>query len=126
MLYFSILKTAEPQTKAKLVEAALQGVAKFAHLVNVDFFRDLMKVLRSIIAACRASTVGDIREGAPPDGGLAVRLQLLCISTAFQLLTGQGKLQRPVSLLFLLPFFSSFPSTPHPFGPKCLNHYRAD
>ena len=79
MLYFSILKNSRP---TPLLPAALQGISKFAHLVNIDFFKDLMKVLKDLML--RAS---DTKED---DFSTDVRRGLLCIVTAFELLTGQG------------------------------------
>ncbi|KAI0030754.1 nucleolar complex-associated protein-domain-containing protein [Vararia minispora EC-137] len=84
VLYFRILKHPAP---TPLLPAALRGVSKFAHLVSVDFFKDLMAVLRDLIA----------RDADPADGDTAtdtadrVRLRLACIITAFDLLSGQGE-----------------------------------
>jgi len=41
VLYFRILKNPLP---TPLLPGALQGISKYAHLVNIDFFKDLMKV----------------------------------------------------------------------------------
>ena len=73
VLYFSILKNPRP---TPLLPAALQGLSKFAHLVNIDFFKDLMKVLKELI----------VRD----EGN--VQHCLLCIVTAFELLSGQGEI----------------------------------
>ena len=57
-------------------------------MVNIDFFKDLLKVLKNLIS---------MEESAPEDGGiesptsiLPVSRQLMCIVTAFELLSGQG------------------------------------
>jgi nucleolar complex protein 3 len=89
VVYFSILKAAKP---SPLLSAALQGIARFAHMVNIDFFRDLLAVLREIMV--RTSGVDDEEENdteAPTiDQEERLRLQILCVLTAFELLTGQG------------------------------------
>ena len=92
MLYFSILKNPRP---TPLLPAALRGIARFAHLVNVDFFKDLMNTLKEIVgdsAMENPATDGQEGEAAANEeeriDGLALRLQ--CIITAFELLTGQG------------------------------------
>lgn len=91
MLYFSILKN--PQ-RSPLLPAALEGITSFAHHINVDFFRDLLAVLRRIIldqyeinddeeeVQSKLDVVGDSES---------VRLRLLAIVTAFDLLSGQGE-----------------------------------
>ncbi|TRM57583.1 nucleolar complex-associated protein-domain-containing protein [Schizophyllum amplum] len=83
VLYFRILK--QP-TFTPLLPAALRGIARFAHLVNIDFFRDLMAVLRELVDR-RAS---DSEEHAA-DEGAELYVRLLCINTAFELLSGQGE-----------------------------------
>jgi nucleolar complex protein 3 len=60
--------------------------------VNIEFFRDLLIVLKSIV-------IGDVEEDEEDDqiridvvgNGADVRLRLLAIVTAFDLLSGQGK-----------------------------------
>ena len=62
-------------------------------MVNVDFFKDLLQVLKDLIS---------MEESAPEDGGIEsptsihmlepVSRQLMCIVTAFELLSGQGSL----------------------------------
>ncbi|KAG6820591.1 hypothetical protein H0H93_014507 [Arthromyces matolae] len=46
VLYFRILKNPHP---TPLLPAALQGISRFAHLVNIDFFKDLLSVLKDLI-----------------------------------------------------------------------------
>ena len=79
-LYFRILK--DPSS-APLLPAALHGISKFAHLVNVDFFKDLMAVLKKIISPDE----GPSSEVTSTD---QLHIRLLCIVTAFELLSGQG------------------------------------
>lgn len=88
VLYFRILKNPNP---TPLLPAALRGIARFAHLVNLDFFKDLMLVLKDLMARSPDD------DSAQPFGieilphVSLVQHQLLCIVTAFELLSGQGK-----------------------------------
>ncbi len=78
VLYFSILKATHP---TPLLPCALEGISKFAHLVNIDFFKDLLQVLKKLI-----------QEDDEEDDELisSTHRRLLCIITAFDLLSGQG------------------------------------
>ncbi|KAG9070652.1 hypothetical protein KI688_008190 [Linnemannia hyalina] len=80
--YFRILKHAPG---SPLLPAVLEGLAKFAHLINVDFFTDLLEVLKKIMIGGTDAHQFDIFTPANR------RTQLLCIVTAFQLLQGQGE-----------------------------------
>ena len=117
VLYFSIIK--QPK-RSPLLPAALEGISKFVHLVNIEFFRDLLIVLKGIIT-------GDIEED-DEDGhmmridvvgnGADVRLRLLAIVTAFDLLSGQGEpALHPLTIQFmhlkstLISFLQAKPST---------------
>lgn len=88
MLYFRILKNPR---HTPLLAPALRGIARFAHLVNVDFFRDLLKVLQEHVAQGETSQdegSGEDAESVEDHPDLHYRLQ--CIVTAFELLSGQG------------------------------------
>lgn len=84
MLYFRILKNPEP---TPLLPAALQGISRYAHLVNIDFFKDLMKVLKDLML--RESIKSEDSDPSSFDSQ-DIQHQLLCVSTAFELLSGQG------------------------------------
>ncbi|XP_076856806.1 nucleolar complex protein 3 homolog [Brachyhypopomus gauderio] len=71
LIYFRILKKAQ---KSKLLPSVLEGLAKFAHLINLEFFDDLLTVLHSLITS----------------NDLSYRESLHCILTAFHILSGQG------------------------------------
>ncbi|KAI0082699.1 nucleolar complex-associated protein 3 [Panus rudis PR-1116 ss-1] len=88
VLYFRILKNPHP---TPLLPAALQGIAKFAHLVNIDFFKDLMKVLRELMHRTSDAPHGEDSSAPAPTDTREVQHQLLCIVTAFELLSGQGE-----------------------------------
>lgn len=89
VLYFSILKNPRP---TPLLPAALQGISKFAHLVNIDFFKDLMKVLKELISReSEESEDGYDAALTIPKDARDIQHRLLCIVTAFELLSGQGE-----------------------------------
>ncbi|XP_010630369.1 nucleolar complex protein 3 homolog isoform X2 [Fukomys damarensis] len=69
--YFRILKKAQ---RSPLLPAVLEGLAKFAHLINVEFFDDLLVVLHTLIES----------------GDLSDQESLHCVQTAFHILSGQG------------------------------------
>ncbi|MGH0119710.1 UNVERIFIED_CONTAM: hypothetical protein FKN15_058663 [Acipenser sinensis] len=71
LTYFRILKKAQ---KSILLPCVLEGLAKFAHLINVEFFDDLLIVLHKLVES----------------GDLSYRESLHCIQTAFHVLSGQG------------------------------------
>lgn len=90
VLYFSILKF---PGRSPLLPAALEGISHFTQLINVDFFRDLLQVLRKIIADRKAHDDEDenIDTLDPVGAGARVRIRMLAIVTAFDLLSGQGE-----------------------------------
>ncbi|XP_067286431.1 nucleolar complex protein 3 homolog [Pseudorasbora parva] len=71
LIYFRILKKAQ---KSILLPSVLEGLAKFAHLINLEFFDDLLAVLYGLIVS----------------GDLTYRESLHCILTSFHILSGQG------------------------------------
>ncbi|KAN0060736.1 hypothetical protein ACQY0O_007394 [Thecaphora frezii] len=130
VLYFTILKAPIGTVPLHLLGSALEGLSRFAHRVNVDFFRDLLAVLRVHVTEARKRVASDVdrfsrldrisqgkkddgassdEEDAPSDGDdgddderrerreqssdlvhRAIRHALLCLNTAFELLSGQG------------------------------------
>ncbi|KAF7338322.1 Nucleolar complex-associated protein 3 [Mycena venus] len=84
VLYFSIIKNPRP---TPLLPAALQGISKYAHLVNIDFFKDLLKVLKELVAR----EPDEDEEADDVDASKDVQQRLQCIVTAFELLSGQGE-----------------------------------
>ncbi|KAI8335136.1 nucleolar complex-associated protein-domain-containing protein [Chlamydoabsidia padenii] len=79
--YFRILKK---QSSSPLLPGVLHGLSRFAHLINVDFFNDLLNALRDVMNQFDDTTLST-------RGGAGTRKRLLCITTAFQLLSGQGE-----------------------------------
>lgn len=72
VLYMNILKL----RATNLMSPTLEGLAKYAHLINSELFNDMLEVLRELLLLSSSAD--------PP------RQRLLCIYTAFQLLKGQG------------------------------------
>ena len=102
MLYFSVLKNPKP---TPLLPAALRGIARFAHLVNIDFFKDLMQVLKELMTRETESPDDDGAQGSGAEvlpHVKRVQHQLLCLVTAFELLSGQGlSICKPARRLYL-------------------------
>ena len=46
LIYFKILKT---NANLKLIPSVLEGLAKFAHLISLEFFDDLITVLHQMV-----------------------------------------------------------------------------
>ncbi|GFO36172.1 nucleolar complex protein 3 homolog [Plakobranchus ocellatus] len=69
--YIRVIKTAADSV---LLPAVLEGLARFAHLINIEYFDSLFSALNSLIE----SQVLTDRE------------MLHCLQTAFTILTGQG------------------------------------
>ncbi|KAF3938178.1 hypothetical protein ABW19_dt0201684 [Dactylella cylindrospora] len=91
--YFRILKEKKPA----LMGATLEGLAKFAHLINVEFFADILAALRELVEDARAETEVDDEaesEDAHPESIQRERNlrreALLCIVSAFSLLADQA------------------------------------
>jgi len=95
-LYFRIVKL---DYRSPLLPAALEGLARFAHLVNIDFFRDLLEVLKGIIKRGVEDAADEDEDDESGATSSAIRNdtreRLLCIVTAFELLQGQGT-QSPI------------------------------
>lgn len=104
--YFRILKARTPS----LMGAVLEGLARYSHLINQDFFGDILEALKDLIAQ-RESTESDEEEDEPEpqSSGDSVRNtsreSLLCVITAFALLQGQEASKAASSLSLDLSFF---------------------
>lgn len=82
--------------------SALEGISQFTHFINVEFFRDLLAVLRRIVLEQQETTTTAHIHGAdeqteedivvdPVGASQRTRTRLLAIVTAFDLLSGQGE-----------------------------------
>ncbi|CAI9736204.1 complex 3 homolog [Octopus vulgaris] len=69
--YVRILKKSPDSA---LVTVVLEGLTKFAHFVNIDYFEDLFSTLKSMIAS----------------QSLTLQQTIQCTLTAFMILSGQG------------------------------------
>ncbi|MCJ1366995.1 hypothetical protein MMC16_006126 [Acarospora aff. strigata] len=97
--YFRILKA----RIAPLMGAVLEGLAKYAHLINQDFFGDLLEALKDLIA--HTESLDDEEEDEQRSSRNPSRESLLCIITAFALLEGQDAHKAAASLSLDLSFF---------------------
>jgi nucleolar complex protein 3 len=108
--YFRILKLGTPH----LMGAVLEGLAKFAHLINQEFFGDLLEALKDIVSEASATEsdtmeVNDSEEPAEegrPSRNMT-RESLLSTQTAFTLLSGQDVSKSASALHLDLSFFTS-------------------
>ncbi|CBX97395.1 similar to nucleolar complex protein 3 homolog [Plenodomus lingam JN3] len=110
--YFRILKAREP----KLMGAVLEGLARYAHLINQDFFGDILEALRDIIATAELSAAANVEEDEDASGDESdddneapernlTRESLLCVITAFALLEGQDGAKTASALKLDLSYF---------------------
>jgi len=108
--YFRILKARTPN----LMGAVLEGLAKYAHLINQDFFGDLLEALKDLISDAETllnpdEEVSDERESSLSSKPARdyTREALLCTTTAFALLEGQDAAKSASILHLDLSFFTS-------------------
>ncbi|KAB8077075.1 nucleolar complex-associated protein-domain-containing protein [Aspergillus leporis] len=104
--YFRILKLRIPT----LMGPVLEGLAKYAHLINQDFFGDLLEALKDLIGhADRAELEDEDVEDEDTETATATRDSqreaLLCTVTAFALLQGQDASKAAATLHLDLSFF---------------------
>lgn len=107
--YFRVLKMRQPH----LMGAVLEGLAKYAHLINQDFFGDLLEALKELIQYAEAEPEqqeGD-DENEEGEGEESIRNTsreaLLCTITAFALLAGQDAHNSRNDLHLDLSFFNN-------------------
>ncbi|KAH8330328.1 hypothetical protein KR067_001259, partial [Drosophila pandora] len=86
-IYFRILKN---DPTSRILSAILEGLAEFAHVINLDFFADLIDVLNRILE--------DQEE-------LGYRERLHCIQTIFVILSGQGEVLNIDPIRFYQHFY---------------------
>ncbi|KAL8621272.1 hypothetical protein ACOMHN_008097 [Nucella lapillus] len=70
-MFFNVLKQEE---RSPLISVVLEALAKFTHLISVDFFHDLYAVFNKLIESEALSQVETLH----------------CVQTAFRILSGQG------------------------------------
>jgi nucleolar complex protein 3 len=100
--YFRILKARTPH----LMGAVLEGLAKYAHLINQDMFGDILEALKDIVK--QAETGSDDEEEVIENTTARnfTRESLLATQTAFTLLSQQDVSKSASTLQLDLSFFS--------------------
>lgn len=107
--YFRVLKMRQPH----LMGAVLEGLAKYAHLINQDFFGDLLEALKDLIRHADAEPEqqdgndGDEDQDGEQNVRNTSREALLCTITAFALLAGQDAHNARNDLHLDLSFFNN-------------------
>eukprot|EP00980_Cylindrotheca_fusiformis_P029218 scaffold22756_cov198-Cylindrotheca_fusiformis.AAC.3 len=91
LTYFRILKSPDSKTKKNLLPVALEGLAKFVHLINMDTVVDLLDVLKRLLA--------DVDS-------LPLEASLNCALTAFQALQGPGREMQIDQKEYITPLYS--------------------
>ncbi|EPX73483.1 Noc2p-Noc3p complex subunit Noc3 [Schizosaccharomyces octosporus yFS286] len=82
MVFLTYFKTL--QSRSKLLGNALEGLARLSRLINVEFFGDLLQVLRELVLDDNLL----LAEGKP--GVQTTREALLTVSTAFEIASAPG------------------------------------
>lgn len=104
-VYFRILKLRIPA----LMGPVLEGLAKYAHLINQDFFGDLLEALKDLIGHADRDELEDDVEDEDSESATtsrdSQREALLCTVTAFALLQGQDASKAASTLHLDLSFF---------------------
>jgi nucleolar complex protein 3 len=106
--YFRILKL----RRSNLMGAVLEGLAKYAHLINQDFFGDILEALKDLISQAESRDMDGMADSDDASDEFhdvvarnTTREALLCTNTAFALLEGQDASKAASSLHLDLSFF---------------------
>jgi nucleolar complex protein 3 len=101
--YFRTLKN----KTAHLTGAVLEGLARYAHLINQDFFGDILEALKELIQSAVATDEDEEEDAEDQEDGTRnpTRESLLCVVTAFALLQGQDVTKSATTLHLDLKFF---------------------
>ncbi|KAG7355936.1 CBF/Mak21 family-domain containing protein [Nitzschia inconspicua] len=91
LTYFRILKSSDTKTRQELLPAALEGLAKFSHLINIDTVVDLLEVLKELLVQVDS---------------LPLEASLNCVLTAFQTLQGPGREMQIDQKEYITPLYS--------------------
>jgi nucleolar complex protein 3 len=91
LTYFRILKSSDSKTRQELLPVALEGLAKFAHLVNIDTVSDLLVILKELLLQVDS---------------LPLAASLNCVLTAFQTLQGPGREMQIDQKEYITPLYS--------------------
>ncbi|ROW12765.1 hypothetical protein VMCG_00275 [Cytospora schulzeri] len=107
--YFRILKQRVPH----LMGATLEGLSKYSHLINQDFFGDLLEALKDLIRHSEEDMEpeeaedDEDEEKEEPTVRNTTREALLCTVTAFTLLAGQDAHNARADLHLDLSYFTT-------------------
>jgi nucleolar complex protein 3 len=92
LTYFRILKNPDSKlSRQELLPAALEGLAKFSHLINIDTVVDLLDVLKELLLQVDQ---------------LPLEASLNCVLTAFQTLQGPGREMQIDPKEYITPLYS--------------------
>lgn len=96
LTYFRILKSDNLNAShiEELLPPALEGLAKLAHLINIETVMDLMTVLKTLLQKV---------DALPLDAALN------CVLTAFQALHGPGREMKVDQKEYIRPLYSQLP-----------------
>lgn len=92
--YFQILKSDNVANIAALLPVALEGLAKIAHLINMDTVLDLLAVLKTML-----KKVDDLPLAA----------SLMCVLCAFMTLQGPGRELKIDQKEYITPLYTQLP-----------------
>jgi nucleolar complex protein 3 len=111
--YFRILKRM-PTTA--LLPPVLEGLAKFAHFINVDFFEDLVATMSELVEQKVGLAVGSLYsvlvEMPSPIQHLKVSEILHCTKTVCVVLSGEGQALNIDPLRFYTTIYNVLPCLP--------------
>ena len=117
VVYLRILKARVPH----LMGAVLEGLAKYAHMINQDLFGDVLEILKDFISNTQifledGEEVQDEKDDSSRSNRNPIRESLLYTTTAFALLEGQDVARSAPSLnLDLTDFTAHLYKTLHSF-----------
>ena len=94
LTYFRILKHGDRKAMRELLPPALEGLAKFAHLINIETVMDLLAVFKELLK--------DV-DALPLDAAL------MAIYTAFETLRGPGRELQIDQKEYIGPLFTQLP-----------------
>eukprot|EP01088_Endostelium_zonatum_P010573 TRINITY_DN2407_c0_g7_i1.p1 TRINITY_DN2407_c0_g7~~TRINITY_DN2407_c0_g7_i1.p1 ORF type:complete len:1021 (-),score=347.95 TRINITY_DN2407_c0_g7_i1:35-3097(-) len=87
VIYFRILKK---NKKSPLLPAVLEGIAKYAVFISIDYLGDIIRVLEEVVKDGFLDT--ESSEAANMNSEISVNTKLQCILAAFQLTRQGGRL----------------------------------
>ena len=91
LTYFRILKSTDKKTRHDLLPAALEGLAKFSHLINIDTVVDLLGVLKELLTQVDS---------------FPLEASLNCVLTAFLTLEGPGREMQIDQKEYIAPLYT--------------------